>query len=391
MKKLVRIAAILIGTIILLPVLSALSNLGLPEQSRIVESLGDLEKARISEYFHLRESLGNQVWTGWGSADIPVIVYNEEYAFLVGFQEKPAVGWTMVPSGEERGRTWQEVPEDDFFGEVYYRQPLASSGKTPENFTAQVGSQWVATLMTREYTRIRLVEDLKGELPPGLRVIVPYRLVWELLLGSTETYIGGLAHESFHALQGIAVPDKFDSAESVHFLGDQYPWDDDAFQDDWKAELDLLYQAASAESDEKARSLAVQFLEKRQQRRESFSLDRQLIDYERKREWLEGMAKYAELEIQKTAAESPAYQPLPAISEDGDFNHYQDRTRYWRRQLAEVKRTAGREGDARFYYSGFAQGVLLDRFQPDWKSELWSEDVWLEELLWRAVSASEGD
>lgn len=391
MKKLVRIAVLLLGTIILLAVLSALSNLGLPEQSWIVARLSDHEKARLAEYFHLREALGNQVWPGWGSADIPVIVYNEEYAFLVGYPDAPPEGWRMVPSGETRGGSWQVVPEDDFFGEVYYRQRLEEGGGTPENFTVQVGGRWVATLMTRDYTRIRLVKDLKGELPPVLRAIVPYRLVWELLLGSTETYLGGLAHESFHALQGMTVPDKLDSAESVHFLGGQYPWDDDSFQDEWKAELSLLYQAASAESDEQARSLAVQFLEKRQQRRDSFSLSRQLIDYERKREWLEGMAKYAELEIQKTAAERPAYQPLPAISEDGDFNYYQDRPRYWRRQLAEVKRTAGREGDARFYYTGFAQGVLLDRFHPDWKSELWSEDVWLEELLWRAVSDREED
>ncbi len=46
--------------------------------------------------------------------------------------------------------------------------------------------------------------------------------------------------------------------------------------------------------------------------------------------------------------------------------------------------------DAPFYYSGFAQGVLLDRLMPDWKARLWSEDAWLEDLLAEAVQVVGG-
>jgi hypothetical protein len=323
--------------------------------------------------------------------EIPVIVYNEEFAFLVGFPGQPPAGWEMVPSGEKRGSAWEIVPEDDFFGEDYYRQRIPDHEKTPENFTVLVGEHWAASLMTREYARIRLAEDLKEELPPLLRSVVPYRLVWELLLGSTETYIGGLAHESFHALQGLRKPEAFVEAESVHYLAEEYPWDDQSFQKAWKEELQLLYQAASAESDQDAKSLTRQFLKIREERRESVSLSPALIDYERKREWLEGMAKYAELEIQVAAAQNPQYQPLPALTKDSDFSSYEDRVRYWGLQLAEVKRTSGREGDSRFYYSGFAQGVLLDRFQPDWKKQLWLGDLWIEDLLWKAVNGTESN
>jgi hypothetical protein len=41
----------------------------------------------------------------------------------------------------------------------------------------------------------------------------------------------------------------------------------------------------------------------------------------------------------------------------------------------------------RFYYSGMAQAVLLDRLMPDWKVRAWSEGVWLEDLLAEAVRA----
>ncbi len=45
----------------------------------------------------------------------------------------------------------------------------------------------------------------------------------------------------------------------------------------------------------------------------------------------------------------------------------------------------GQEGETRFYYTGFAQGVLLDRLDPDWKSQAFEPGVWLEDLLRQAV------
>ena len=70
----------------------ALSNRRLPTRSQVVDRLSDLEKARLAEAIHVRQTLGDEVWPGWGQVDIPFIVYNEEYAFLVGYPD-PADGW----------------------------------------------------------------------------------------------------------------------------------------------------------------------------------------------------------------------------------------------------------------------------------------------------------
>jgi hypothetical protein len=51
-----------------------------------------------------------------------------------------------------------------------------------------------------------------------------------------------------------------------------------------------------------------------------------------------------------------------------------------------VKRTFGRQGDARFYNSGMAQAILLDRLPPGWKSQVIESGVWLEDLLAQAVN-----
>ncbi|MBS3753137.1 MAG: hypothetical protein KGY46_07075, partial [Anaerolineales bacterium] len=249
----------------------------------------------------------------------------------------------------------------------------------------KVGEKWVATMMTREYAKVRMVSDMRGDLPPGIRSIVPYRLIWKVVMGATETYVGGLAHESFHAYQGTNLPDKLAAAERSYQWEDKYPLEQDAFVEAWKHELDLLMKAVLASSLEESRDLASQFLAAREERRKQAGLTYGSLAYERNREWLEGMAKYAELTLQRRAGTDPDYQPLPVIQEDPDFSDYHSRERYWKGQVKELQRMAGRDGDIRFYYSGFAQGVLLDRFLPGWKERLWSEDIWLEELLAQAL------
>ena len=291
----------------------------------------------------------------------------------------------MTPSGEHRGKAWEPVQGDIFSGETYYRQRLPDSGKTPENFTVRVGDQWAATLMTREYARIRMADEMQEEFPPLIARIIPYRLVWKVLLGASETYLGGILHESFHAFQGQEAYDRFAAAENIHSWEEDYPWSDQVFRQEWQEELDLLAEAVSAASVEESRGLAREFLDQRDQRRDDFDLSPQLMGYERNLEWLEGLAKYVELEIQRTAGAAPGYQPMPEIREDPNFSNYETRERYWNQQVKEIQRTAGREGDSRFYYTGFAQAVLLDRLRPDWKEHIWQEGIWLEDLLRSAV------
>ncbi len=112
----------------------------------------------------------------------------------------------------------------------------------------------------------------------------------------------------------------------------------------------------------------------------------QLVDYERKREWLEGLAKYAELAIGREAGRALDYQPIPEIQSDPDFKNYETRERFWSAQLGEIRRLKNRSGETRFYYVGMAQAVLLDRLMPGWKSRVWEDDVWLDALLAEAVN-----
>ncbi len=364
--------------------ISTLSNLNLPTHSQVTDHLSDLEKARLAEAIHLRQTLGDTIWPGWGRLDIPIIVYNEEYAFLVGYPNPPA-GWVKMPQGEPRGGPWEAVPDDTFEDQVYYRQRLANPEITPENFTVRVGERWVATMETKEYMEINFYVQFRKQFPSILQPIFPYRLVCGLLMGETETYIGGLEHETFHAFQGSVVPSRLTEAETANRSGNQYPWQDPTLDEDWQHELDLLVRAVRAQSNEETADLVRQFLALRDKRRATAGLNQDLVNYERQREWLEGLAKYAELSIGRLAGTTPGYTALPALTADPGFREYTTREQYWSGQIDEVRRTAGREGETRFYYSGMAQAVLLDRLLPDWKERIFNPEVMLEDLLRQAT------
>jgi hypothetical protein len=232
---------------------------------------------------------------------------------------------------------------------------------------------------------INFYMQYREQFPPFLQAIFPYRLVWGMLMDETETYIGGLEHESFHALQGSQAPDRLVEAEYANQSQDRYPWEDPGMQAAWQQELDYLMRAIQAESDGQSAELARQFLAQRDERRENAGLSQEFTDYERQREWLEGLAKYAELTIGRLAGATSDYAYIPALDADPDFSAYTTRERYWQGQIAEVRRTGGRSGETRFYYGGMAQAVLLDRLLPGWKEEAFKPGVMLEDLLRQAV------
>ena len=392
MKTIKRIFRFVLGVLkwgflllVILALISALNNLTLPAESEVTEYLTQDQKAYISETLNLLQKLSKEVWPGWEDSQIPIIVYNEKYAFLIGYDNPPA-GWIKMPQEEHRGSEWEVLKTDDFFDTPYYRQLLANPDVTPENFTAKVGESWVVTMQTKEYAAVAFYKGFRNELPPVLKAIFPYQVFWNVLMGKADNYISGMIHEAFHAFQGTEVPERLADAERAANLSADYPWNAAANIDGWTEESNLLIEAFNTESNEKAIPLLAQFLNKRKERRERINMPDEIIQYEQKREWLEGLAKYAELTIGVVAFKSQNYKHVNEIETVPGFKNYKTALNYFNKQIVEVRRAANRPSENRFYYSGMLQAVLLDRFSPGWKKEAFKEDVFLENLLEKSVN-----
>ena len=368
------------GACLLLIGITAVSNANLPTASQTLDRLGESQKAYLQEATHLRQELGEQIWSGWGEADIPLIVYNEAYAFLIGYPNPPD-GWVKMPAEVQRGTAWEPVPDDSFQGEVYYRQPLPGPNITPEAFTVLVGERWVASLPTREFMEIGFYQDFLAEVPSFLKPVFPYRLVYRLIMGSSEIYIEALDHEAFHAFQGMTNQARLAQSEQINRMEQSYPFEDAAFQASWKEEMDSLLAALDAETDAEALDLTRQYWLHREARRQEYNFSPDLADYERQREWLEGLAKYSELALGRLAGSTKSYAPVPAIQNDPDFAAYTRQELFWQQQLTEATGSALRSGETRFYYSGLVQAALLDRLSPGWKERILTTDLALEDFL----------
>jgi hypothetical protein len=72
----------LIGLCLLLSLVSALSNIGLP-QPESFDRLPAMDKAHLSEALQLKMELGELIWSGWGSTRQPSLLWNHAYVLQV--------------------------------------------------------------------------------------------------------------------------------------------------------------------------------------------------------------------------------------------------------------------------------------------------------------------
>ncbi len=378
------ISVVALVTVLLITVaviIAALVNRNRPTRSAAPAVLNAAEQTRLVEYFRAHRALADGIWPGWGAQDIPVVVYNEAYAFLVGMPD-PAHGWIKMPENRPRGGAWQLVGEI-LDGHALHSQPLVSADDNPDAFTVMIGDRWAASLPTMEWMRIDLGNRIQAQLPPLVRLVFPYGLFANQLVGSSEHYITLVAHESFHAYQGMVAADRVRAAQQAAARENTYPWDDGELEAAWRAELNTLATAVVAPP-ERAAEFAAEFLRLRGERRAAAGLSDDHIDYERQREWLEGPARYVELGLWREAAQA-SYRPTTAIHHDPAFQAYAGYGQRFQYEIDQIRRVADDPGDGRFYHSGFAQAVLLDRLMPDWKSRVMGPGVYLEDLLAEAI------
>jgi hypothetical protein len=133
-------------------------------------------------------------------------------------------------------------------------------------------------------------------------------------------------------------------------------------------------EALQEKENQKMRVSVNSFLDVRSQRRKDHQMDRALINFEQELEWLEGLAKYAETRSAELGSEEQFSKK---------FKEYRvARGRLRVDFYARLRNLGEQKGDLRFYLSGAAQAMLLDRLVPEWKTELHKNKRFtLEELL----------
>jgi hypothetical protein len=141
----------------------------------------------------------------------------------------------------------------------------------------------------------------------------------------------------------------------------------------------LLYAALLAESVDETRKKARQFLAVRALRQKE--LEAALVEFEKGAESNEGMAEYAGVRAVVDGMAAVKEQRVAVT-----FS-YLDGKRYLRDKYDKLKSITriGNNDRLKFYYTGSAQGLLLDQLSPGWKTKLQEKAAPVQDLLAAAV------
>ena len=340
------------------------TNLTLPPEPQPGLPLSAIDKIRLEEALHLKGELGETVWPDWGMMQTPILLWDSENNYLIGYKDPPS--------------SWDEVAGDDFLGKPYYKNPAFD----PENFAMEIGGKWVAAMATKIEADYFLRGVFQDFIPDFLEAFIPFRL----LILDSEFQMSGVLHETFHVFQASNAPDKFSRALDSYRLEDAYWRINSNMHAAWGDEIDKLIKAVEADSRDETAALTREFIRLRDNRRKINNLSDDLITFETQIEWLEGLPKYIELSIWETASGSIRYTPVPGLEKDRDFKSYETFDRRWSQEINQAGRQAEIGSDVRFYYSGMLQARILDKLMPEWKTRIMGDGVFLEDLILEAIS-----
>jgi hypothetical protein len=304
-----------------------------------------LELIEAVEAWRLLALYGDQVWPGWGAARIPLLFRAGEFDLLAGHPSPP----------EE----FNLLPDLTAFDQPVYRY-RGHLVPVPAATAWKVGDVWSVAVPTRE----EFQQAIDAQLGKGVVQL------------DTVNYIRAIVHEAFHAyalaaIQG-AVPNFGVDVDEGQMLQRLAALPD--LDKQYSAEGQLLVNALQATDQQVVREAVVEFLKLRQARRAAE--DKAVAAYEQMAEWVEGLARYAEIALMLRANRASDNTVIyPAAAE------------IWQPFLDQLRKpTASPDGfRGRYYLLGAGQAFLLDRLMPDWKTRALTQKQSLETLLAQAI------
>jgi hypothetical protein len=202
---------------------------------------------------------------------------------------------------------------------------------------------------------------------------------------SSTAWVITLIHEHFHQLQ-MSKPDYFSVVKELDLAGDDksgmwmlnypFPYDDEEISNQYQTLTKMARITLAANEEEDFNENLLAFLEERKKFKNM--LDVKDYRYFSFQIWQEGIARYTELLTAKLLSESyessSEFIMLPDYIDFGSYYKqcYDKNLRRLETQALNFnKRTC-------FYTLGAAEGLILDRVNPDWRNRYFEEMFFIE-------------
>src|SRR6266404_5282328 len=301
-------------------------------------AIPEIDRTRLAEAFRLGGQIGDRVWPGWSKAPFAVLLVTPDYEFLM-------------------------------------RHPTPSADFTKLGYDALLKSDVYCRKRTFPTTFLATFPALKGSMISTI-VVGQAEHTW---VKTSTPWVITLLHEHFHQLQD-SQPNFYADVGALNLAhGDQtgmwmlnyaFPYDRKEVQDQFALLSELLAEAIRSPKAER-RTKVRDYLEARQKFQSMISTeDYKYLSFQF---WKEGIARYTEYQSARVAA--AGYKPGKEFVALKDYRSFADvaKTTYdgiFRQLITQKLGESKREV---VYSFGAAEGLLLDKVNPLWRSRYFKD------------------
>lgn len=305
-----------------------------------------VDRIRLAEAFRLGEAVGNRVWKDWDKAPFAVLLVTPENEFLIR-HPRPSEDFTLVAYDsllKSNVYFRKRTQRTDFLATF----PAVGGVSTivigqAENTSAKTSTPWVVTVL----------------------------------------------HEHFHQLQN-SQPTYYADVNALELSrGDQtgmwmlnfaFPYKDAKVKEQFSALSRLLAEVLQTKKRSEFSAKLKAYVRAREAFRQMLSPDD--YRYFSFQVWQEGIARYTEYRVAESAAKR--YRPGREFRALKDYTPFKDvADSLLNKQILPSLPTLQLDKSERlvFYPFGAAEGLLLDRANPKWRSRYLAEKFYVERYL----------
>ena len=326
-----------------LAILSLLSCLSATSPNRAIAHtqnypvLSETDRTRLTEAFRLADQIGDGLWPGWSMAPFAVLLVTPDTEFLLR-HPKPAADFTKL-GYDARLKSDVYYRKRQFDPHLLATFPAVGGISTivigqAENTSVKTSTAWVITLL----------------------------------------------HEHFHQLQE-SEPNYYAEVNALGLArGDQtgmwmlnyaFPYDRKEVQEQFALMSKLLAEALSANAGEIRKVKVSTYLDARRKFQAMLAPDD--YKYISFQFWKEGIARYTEYQVAQVATSK--FRPSKEFTALKDYQSFQDVARKTYEGIFKQLETQqlGQSKREVVYSYGAAEGLLLDKMRPGWRTRYFAE------------------
>lgn len=314
-------------------------------QTLIAQTLSNQDRIRIAEAYRLGEVFSEKIWKGWNKAPFAILLVTPENEFLINHSN----------------------PTQDFM-QIGYDKLLKSN------------VLWRKRVFN---------QSLLATFPAvnGISTIVVGQAE-NTFVKTSAPWTVTLLHEHFHQFQ-TSQPKYYEEVNALNLangdtsgmwmLNYAFPYSEKKVKSKFEALTKMLAELIENPSKKVSKAKLDKYLNARKDFQNLLKLDD--YKYLSFQVWQEGVARYTEYQVAKSAAQG--YQPNQEFRNLPDWSRFQTVADNLFTQIINDLKTLNLEKYQRsaFYPFGAGEALLLDKVNPKWKSSYNSERFYLEKYF----------